>query len=366
MITRTRPTLVLTVAQTGASYSPQLNPSVPITLEQVVNDAESCFAEGARALHYHARNRAGFQTSDSRIYGQVRELLRERLPGVPVGFASSRKGDVETVILRTLIRLNAENPTRADSFQNLLAAELVRIGGLDAHPDSFTVFTPPEILLCGEIAHEDRAVAFETYSELTKTSWRDPELMRAYFRHLTMRTRSLGVTEEFEITTTKSFDVVERIAEDPTLGLPHVVRFILLPGFSAKFPIQKTTIEQAISRCVAIGERFGVRTHITVGAAISPRLAHPGTVRKKSEALIAGKHDLREVAECIADDPRVDSFRAGIEDTPVMFGCPLSNPELISHARETLESLGVAIELDLAEVRRRFEMEPALPLVPAA
>lgn len=360
---RTRPPIILTAPLTGAAFSSTLYTKMPLTPEQVAEDAKRSFNEGARAIHYHARDpQSGLQCADVELYRRVRELLNRCISDVPISFASSRKGRVETDIQRELMRLNARSPHRENSPENLLQAELVRLGGLEANPDSFTSFSPPEILMMGEIAHPDRIVALESYSELTRRSWRDPLVMQSYYRYLVGRARSNGIQEEMEITTAKSFSVVEQIAADPSLGLPSELRIVILLGFSAHLPITKAAYEDAVSRALAIGQSAGVRVHITVGAAIHPNAAHPGPERRPGEPLPPGKHDLMEVIELVANDPRIESFRAGIEDSPVMYGEQKSNAQLIRHARSVFESLGVEIELDVAETRRIFALPQYRPL----
>jgi hypothetical protein len=81
---------------------------------------------------------------------------------------------------------------------------------------------------------------------------------------------------------------------------------------------------------------------------------------------ILRKLDLREIAKWVANDHRVDTFRTGIEDCPMLYGRPMSNPELIRHVRSLFAELGVDIELELSEVRRTFDLESQVRFKPAA
>lgn len=60
------------------------HPDVPLSVEELVHDAVTCAAAGARAIHLHPRNPAGQETLDPVVVDQVVLAVRDAC-GVPVG-----------------------------------------------------------------------------------------------------------------------------------------------------------------------------------------------------------------------------------------------------------------------------------------
>ncbi len=48
--------VILTAALTGAVHVPSMTPHLPVTPEEIVNDALSAYEAGAAVVHVHARN----------------------------------------------------------------------------------------------------------------------------------------------------------------------------------------------------------------------------------------------------------------------------------------------------------------------
>jgi uncharacterized protein (DUF849 family) len=333
----------------------------------VIKDARQCYDAGARAIHIHARNPlTGLQFSDLSYYQAVTDGIREDLGDVPLIFPTSRKGEVELQIEEEIQRNYSPVNSDEERIACRVRAELLRAISMEACPDRITTFTPPELLIAGNISSNDYAAATSSYSEVTRMAWKDPIVMKAYFRALTDRIRALGLSEELEITTWKAFDVIEGMIEDPTLSFPQTISFVILLGFSAHLPIAKETYNAAIERVQQLAARAGMIAKITVGAAISPPQAYCGPVRESGQSLPPCKHDYREVIEWVADDSRVASFRVGLEDTPELFGQKPSNADLVEHVREVFGGLSVPIELDIIAARRAIGLkDKVLPLGPA-
>ena len=55
--------LIITVALTGNVPTKEMNPHVPVTVEEVVKDAQECAALGAAVAHIHARDEEGKPTA---------------------------------------------------------------------------------------------------------------------------------------------------------------------------------------------------------------------------------------------------------------------------------------------------------------
>lgn len=68
--------LIISVATTGSWTTRQQTPYVPITEEEIAEQAVQCWREGAAIVHIHVRDEQGRPTCDSARYARVRELIR--------------------------------------------------------------------------------------------------------------------------------------------------------------------------------------------------------------------------------------------------------------------------------------------------
>jgi 3-keto-5-aminohexanoate cleavage enzyme len=76
--------MIVSVAITGAFFTPEVNPNQPITPEHIYEEARACAAAGASTVHIHVRNDAGFNTLSLERFKQVVDPLREEFPELPV------------------------------------------------------------------------------------------------------------------------------------------------------------------------------------------------------------------------------------------------------------------------------------------
>jgi 3-keto-5-aminohexanoate cleavage enzyme len=70
--------VVITVAPTGAEVTRAQNPHLPITPEEIAREVARSAAEGASAVHIHARLDDGQPTTDPEVLRRIAELIRER------------------------------------------------------------------------------------------------------------------------------------------------------------------------------------------------------------------------------------------------------------------------------------------------
>ncbi len=70
--------LILSVATTGSATSREQTPYVPITPEEIAEQAIACYEEGAAIVHIHVRDDNGRVTCDPERYARVAEIIRER------------------------------------------------------------------------------------------------------------------------------------------------------------------------------------------------------------------------------------------------------------------------------------------------
>src|SRR5919205_1218431 len=74
--------LIISVATTGSRTSRQQTPYVPISPEEIAEDAIRCCHEGAAIVHIHVRDDEGRVTCDPARYARVRQIVEER--GCPI------------------------------------------------------------------------------------------------------------------------------------------------------------------------------------------------------------------------------------------------------------------------------------------
>lgn len=87
------PPLVVNAALTGLTTSRARVPHVPLTGREIADDAERCFAAGARIVHLHARDDAERPLWQRDAYGALIEEIRDRCPGIVVCATTSGRDD---------------------------------------------------------------------------------------------------------------------------------------------------------------------------------------------------------------------------------------------------------------------------------
>ncbi len=71
--------LIITAALTGAATVPSQSKFIPITPEEIANDAVACVEAGAAVVHIHARDpHNGMPTGDMEIFGEILTRIKER------------------------------------------------------------------------------------------------------------------------------------------------------------------------------------------------------------------------------------------------------------------------------------------------
>lgn len=73
------PKAIITCAITGAVHLPCMSPYLPITPEQITNEAVAAANAGAAIIHLHARDpQTGMPVTDPRVYGQFLPRIKAR------------------------------------------------------------------------------------------------------------------------------------------------------------------------------------------------------------------------------------------------------------------------------------------------
>ena len=70
---------IVTAAVTGAIHTPTMNPNLPITPEQIANDAIGAYEAGAAIVHIHVRNpETGQPVSDVDLFYEVLTRIKNK------------------------------------------------------------------------------------------------------------------------------------------------------------------------------------------------------------------------------------------------------------------------------------------------
>jgi uncharacterized protein (DUF849 family) len=83
------PPLIINVALTGMVPTKEDNPAVPVTPEEIADDARACVAAGASIVHLHARDDGGRPTFRKEVYAEIISAVRERCADVIVCVSTS-------------------------------------------------------------------------------------------------------------------------------------------------------------------------------------------------------------------------------------------------------------------------------------
>ena len=105
--------LVVNVALTGMTGQRDRVPHVPLTPEEIADDAERCFAAGAAIVHLHARDDAGRPDWRRAAYAELIPEIRRRCPGVIV--CATTSGREEPALERRADVLALDGDARPDT-----------------------------------------------------------------------------------------------------------------------------------------------------------------------------------------------------------------------------------------------------------
>ena len=81
--------LIINAALTGIVPSKQQTPFVPITPEEIANDAKSVYDLGASMVHIHARDKSGAHTADKEVYREIILRIREKCEDLIITVSTS-------------------------------------------------------------------------------------------------------------------------------------------------------------------------------------------------------------------------------------------------------------------------------------
>lgn len=70
--------LIITAALTGAEVTRELQPSLPVTPDEIAEAAFDCYKAGASIVHVHARDEKGNPTQSFDIYKEIKEKIQAK------------------------------------------------------------------------------------------------------------------------------------------------------------------------------------------------------------------------------------------------------------------------------------------------
>ncbi len=83
------PPLIINLAPTGMVQTKADNPNVPVTPDEIADDAARCVAAGASIVHLHARDEDGIPTHRREVYAEIVEKVKARCGDVIVCVSTS-------------------------------------------------------------------------------------------------------------------------------------------------------------------------------------------------------------------------------------------------------------------------------------
>lgn len=84
--------VIITAALTGAMTPKEMNPHIPVTPEEIAEDAYNCWKAGAAVVHLHMRDEKGLGTMDKEKFKKTIELIKAK-PDCDVVINCTTSGD---------------------------------------------------------------------------------------------------------------------------------------------------------------------------------------------------------------------------------------------------------------------------------
>ena len=74
---------IITAALTGAIHTPTMSPHLPITPDELVEEAKRASEAGAAVIHIHARDpETGQPSADSNIFGEILAGIKSKCDAI--------------------------------------------------------------------------------------------------------------------------------------------------------------------------------------------------------------------------------------------------------------------------------------------
>jgi len=100
--------MIVNVALTGAVPCRADNPRLPLTPEEIADDAVACAVAGASVVHVHVRDEQGRPTHRRDLYERAIAPIRERAPDLVICVTTSSRVDADPAARMTGLELDGE------------------------------------------------------------------------------------------------------------------------------------------------------------------------------------------------------------------------------------------------------------------
>ena len=70
--------VVITAALTGARQGKEANPNIPISPDEIIEEAAGCLSAGAAIIHIHARDKDGKPTADPEVFKEIVDGIKKK------------------------------------------------------------------------------------------------------------------------------------------------------------------------------------------------------------------------------------------------------------------------------------------------
>lgn len=107
------------MALTGNVPTRKMTPHVPLTPEEIANDVEKCYNQGAVLFHLHARDAKGRPTQDIEIFRKVAKLSRQKAPDAIIQLSTGARAGKDAMERLNVIRLCPEMGSFSTGSNNL-------------------------------------------------------------------------------------------------------------------------------------------------------------------------------------------------------------------------------------------------------
>jgi len=289
--------VIITCALTGAGSTTDKSPHVPVTPEQIANDAIAAAKAGAAIAHIHVRDpETGAPSRDTALYREVVERIRESDTDVVINLTAGMGGD--------LLLGPDENPMDFAEGTDV-------VGGMERlkHIEELR----PEIctLDCGSLNFGDNNLVYIS----------SPEMLRLGAK----RVQELGVKPELEIFDTGNLWFANQMMAEGLLDEPPL--FQLCMGIPWGAPPDIGTLKSMVDNLPegAQWAGFGIGRHQFPMA---------------TQVMLMG-----------------GNMRVGLEDNLYLKRGELAtNAQLVEKARNIVELLGGSVATP-AEARERFNLK---------
>jgi uncharacterized protein (DUF849 family) len=271
----------LTCAVTGAGDTAGKHPELPVTPEQIATSALEAARAGAAIVHIHVRDpETGAGSRDLELYREVVERIRASDVDVLINLTTGMGGDLVVGADGA-----ADTPAPGSDFVGPLE-RLEHVAEL--RPDLCT-------LDCGSMNFDDASLVYV--------------MPPAYLRESADRIRELGVKPELEVFDLGQITFVRRMIEEGRIASPPLLQVCL------GIPYGAPATAQAMQAMVSTLPPDVVWSGFGIGRMEMPMVA---------QAVLLG-----------------GNIRVGLEDNLYLDrGVLASNADLVTRAREVVESLG--------------------------